>query len=100
LGNRQQSGASDSGNDTITGGAGADTLTGGDGDDVFLFNDGDVVTGETIAGGNGVNAIRVGECQFFLCLRLSLDLSTAADVACDERPTRWSSRLSIVTQLA
>jgi hypothetical protein len=35
-----------------------------------------------------------------LCLGLSLDLSTAADVACDERPTRWSSRLNIVTQLA
>lgn len=36
----------------------------------------------------------------FLCLGPFLDLSTAADVACDERPTRWSSRLNIVTQLA
>ena len=36
----------------------------------------------------------------FLCVRPLEDLSTAAGVACDERPTRWASRSRIVTRLA
>jgi hypothetical protein len=36
----------------------------------------------------------------FLCVRRSNDLSTAAVVACDERPARWASRGHILTRLA
>lgn len=38
-----------------------------------------------------------GGVRFFVCEALR-DLSTAAGVACDERPTRWTSRFDIVTQ--
>ncbi len=37
--------------------------------------------------------------RIFVCEVLR-DLSTAAGVACDERPTRWTSRFDIVTQPA
>jgi hypothetical protein len=40
-----------------------------------------------------------GGVRFFVCEALR-DLSTAAGVACDERPTRWASRFDIVTQPA
>ena len=54
--------------------------------------------------GEGVFELRVdhgpgipGGVRFFVCEALR-DLSTAAGVACDERPTRWTSRFDIVTQ--
>jgi hypothetical protein len=37
-----------------------------------------------------------GGVRFFVCEALR-DLSTAAGVACDERPPRWASRCEIVT---
>lgn len=40
------------------------------------------------------------ELSEFFCLEPSLDLSTAADVACDDWPTQLSSRLNIITQLS
>lgn len=36
----------------------------------------------------------------FLCARRCVDLSTAAGVACDERPTRWASRSHATRRLA
>jgi hypothetical protein len=41
----------------------------------------------------------LGGVRIFVCEVLR-DLSTAAGVACDERPTRWTSRFDIVTQPA
>src|SRR5262245_37727794 len=55
-------------NDTITGSSqadfiygsgGADALNGGDGDDIFSFTMGDVVTGESIDGDAGADALQV-----------------------------------------
>ncbi|MGL4637909.1 MAG: hypothetical protein ACRCWF_18155 [Beijerinckiaceae bacterium] len=45
------------GNDTIDGGAGADSLIGGNGTDVFRIRAGDAPAGESIDGGDGIDAI-------------------------------------------
>jgi hypothetical protein len=47
------------GTDTITSGAGADQLDGGAGDDVFVYRASEDLSGESIAGGDGIDAIRL-----------------------------------------
>jgi enolase len=59
------------------------------GDDLFVTNTEILQQGISRRGASG-----------FLCVRRVDDLSTAAGVACDERPTRWASRSRIVTRLA
>ena len=54
--------------------------------------------GTVVHGGFGsLIAYGIGGVRIFVCEALR-GLSTAAGVACDERPTRWTSRFDIVTQ--